>query len=447
MLNRVAHGLDMHDLDMEDPRCLRAVYDAMAYGVVVTDASGAVVDANDAAQRLIGLSLSALRGHPLAEAYRDPVRRDGSMIPLADRPSADGAHAGPIPCGEVVGITALDGRRRWLQVETMPLRDDDRQVRYNVSSLADITAYTQAEQALHASEERFRLLSEHASDLLRIVQGDGTILYASPSHRRILGYAPADLLGRTSFDLVHPADLARMLAEFNAAVERGDAVITSTYRVRHADGSWRVIEVTATNHLADPILRGLVVNGRDITERVAAEEALRRSEDRFRTLAHHDTLTGLPNRVLFQDRLTQALANARGRGQSVALLFLDLDGFKAINDTHGHDAGDLLLRLVAQRLRGCVRDGDTVARLGGDEFTLLLPDIRSGQNAALVARKILDDLTAPVTVAGHSFHVTASIGIGLYPSDGADADALVHNADLAMYRAKGRGKNTVAFFS
>ncbi len=237
-----------------------------------------------------------------------------------------------------------------------------------------------------------------------------------------------------------------MLAEFNAAVERGDAVITSTYKVRHADGSWRVIEVTATDHLADPVLRGPVVNGRDITQRVAAEEALRQSEDRFRTLAHHDTLTGLPNRVLFQDRLAQALIDARGRGQPAALLFLDLDGFKAINDTHGHDAGDLLLRLVAQRLRGCVRDGDTVARLGGDEFTLLLPNIQSAQNAAIVARKILDDLTAPVTVAGHSVQVAASIGIGLYPSDGADASVLLRNADLAMYRAKSGGKNTIAFF-
>ncbi len=446
MLSRVAHGLDMPDLDMEDPRRRRAVYDAMAYGVVITDASGTVVDANDAAQRLVGLSLSALCGHSLAEAYRDPVRRDGSAISLADRPSADAAHTDPIPCCEIVGMTGIDGRRRWLQVETMPLRDDDGQARYSVSSLADITARIQAEQALHTSEELFRLLSEHASDLLRIVQGDGTILYASPSHRRILGYAPADLLGRPSFDFVHPDDLGRMLAEFNAAVERGDAVITSTYRVRYADGSWRVIEVTATDHLADPVLRGLVVNGRDITQRVAAEEALRRSEDRFRTLAHHDTLTGLPNRVLFQDRLARALADARGHEHSAALLFLDLDGFKAINDTHGHDAGDLLLRLVAQRLRGCVRDGDTVARLGGDEFTLLLPDIRSAQNAAVVARKILDDLTAPVTVAGHSVQVTASIGVGLYPSDGADADVLLHNADLAMYRAKSRGKNTIAFF-
>lgn len=185
---------------------------------------------------------------------------------------------------------------------------------YFAGQIQDFSAPKAAEAALRASEQRFRLLSEQASDLVRIVQGDGTILYASPSHQRILGYAPADLVGRASFDFIHPDDLPSMLNEFNAAIFRGDAVITSTYRMRHADGSWRMIEVTATNHLDDPVLRGLIVNGRDVTDRLAMEAALRASERRFRTLIEK-SFDGV------------VLADAEGRAQYVSPSLQRILGF------------------------------------------------------------------------------------------------------------------------
>lgn len=162
--------------------------------------------------------------------------------------------------------------------------------------------------------------------------------------------------------------------------------------------------------------------------------------------AYDDPLTGLPNRKLFLDRLRQAQAHARRHAQLAAVLFLDLDAFKAINDTLGHGVGDQLLRAVAKRLSACVRETDTVARLGGDEFTVVLRDLDTRRDAAIAARKILHAIARPFSVDGHSLHVTASLGISLYPPDGPDDEALVRKADMAMYRAKRAGKNTYRFF-
>ncbi len=173
----------------------------------------------------------------------------------------------------------------------------------------------------------------------------------------------------------------------------------------------------------------------------------KRAEDHLDYLAHHDTLTGLPNRTLFHDRLQQTLAHARRHDHPFAVFFLDLDGFKLINDTLGHDTGDLFLREIARRLTGCTRESDTVARLGGDEFTIILPDVDGAAEATLVARKILDVLATGVEIDGRELSVTTSIGISLYPSCALDMDGLIKSADIAMYRAKEQGKNTLDVFS
>jgi diguanylate cyclase (GGDEF)-like protein len=180
--------------------------------------------------------------------------------------------------------------------------------------------------------------------------------------------------------------------------------------------------------------RGAIGASLDITER-------KRAEEQVRTLAYHDALTTLPNRLLFQDRLSQAVAQTRRQRGGLAVLFLDLDRFKVINDSLGHTVGDRLIREVAQRLRGAVREEDTVARLGGDEFTLLLPDVAKAVPAARVARKVLDVVKAPYVLDGRELYVTASMGISLFPDDGQDAETLVKNADTAMYRAKEQGRD------
>lgn len=176
------------------------------------------------------------------------------------------------------------------------------------------------------------------------------------------------------------------------------------------------------------VLTGMAV-AQDVTEQRQAEEAIRWQ-------AHHDALTGLPNRALLRDRLDQVLAMAERSGEIAGLLFLDLDGFKRVNDTRGHAAGDCLLQCVAARLTDCLRAQDTVARLGGDEFVVLLPGLHAAGDAAAIAGKVAAALAAPVTVEGHALSVTASVGISLFPSDGRDADTLLKNADSAMYRSK-----------
>jgi diguanylate cyclase (GGDEF)-like protein len=212
------------------------------------------------------------------------------------------------------------------------------------------------------------------------------------------------------------------------------------YRYRAKDGRWLWLETIARNLLDEPAVRAIVANYRDVSER-------RRVEEEMKHQALHDTLTGLPNRNLYQDRLGLALAHARRSGRGLAVMFVDLDLFKLINDNLGHIIGDRLLQEVGKRLRECVRTGDTVARVGGDEFTVVVEDLESPEGATAVAEKILEELALPFDIDGHRLHITTSIGISVYPSDSNDADTLTRNADQAMYRAKELGRNSVQLFT
>jgi diguanylate cyclase (GGDEF)-like protein len=173
---------------------------------------------------------------------------------------------------------------------------------------------------------------------------------------------------------------------------------------------------------------------------------LKRAREQERHMANHDALTGLPNRQLFYDRLGQAIVHSHGEEESVAVLFLDLDDFKTLNDSLGHDAGDQLLKTVAERVRGCIRDTDTAARLGGDEFTFILYRVEHPEDPAVVAQAILDAVAEPIVVNAHHLYVTGSIGISVFPEDGSDIETIVRNADMAMYRAKAAGRNTYQFY-
>jgi len=210
-------------------------------------------------------------------------------------------------------------------------------------------------------------------------------------------------------------------------------------RGRRADREWRWLEVWITNLLDDPSVQGIVANQRDITERRAFQEQLTRQ-------AYHDALTGLPNRALFQSRLEVALARAARRHRTIAVLFVDLDRFKVINDSLGHDTGDDLLVAVAARLREAVRDEDTVARLSGDEFTVLLEEVEDEVEAANVAQRIIDDIRQAIDLDGHQVFVGASVGIALSRSGEDRAEDLLRDADLAMYRAKEQGRSRYEIF-
>jgi diguanylate cyclase (GGDEF)-like protein/PAS domain S-box-containing protein len=289
------------------------------------------------------------------------------------------------------------------------------------------------------SEARLQALVEHSTDVVTVIGADQLVTWQAPSLERVLGFHPDVLLGRELTAIVHPGDVPVVERFLEASLARAGSR-TINARFRHADGGWRHVEAVADNRLEDPAVRGVVLNMRDVTERKALEDELRHQ-------AFHDPLTGLANRPLFEDRLSHALAVAHRRRGGFAVLFLDLDDFKTINDSLGHARGDQLLRAVATRLRGILRPSDTAARLGGDEFALLIEsaDGEDERDALAIARRVLDAVARPVSIAGRELRVTASLGVAAWSGAGGVED-LLRNADTAMYAAKADGKASIRMF-
>ncbi|MGO9902727.1 MAG: putative bifunctional diguanylate cyclase/phosphodiesterase [Solirubrobacteraceae bacterium] len=287
------------------------------------------------------------------------------------------------------------------------------------------------------SEQRIRALVERSSDVVTVLGRDLHVRWQAASVERLLGVQPGSLLEAAITSIVHPDD-AELFEDFLLASLEGRGPSTLHARLHHADGGWCEVETVAENRFDDPAVEGLVLNMRDISERKAIEDELRHQ-------AFHDNLTGLANRALFEDRLRHALAgNLRGQC-SLAVLFLDLDDFKTINDSLGHRAGDELLKLVAARIDELVRPTDTAARLGGDEFAVLAAGVTSIDAAREIAERVLQTLSLPFMIDERELNVTASVGIAL--SDGSvHADELLRNADMAMYAAKAGGKNAIHAF-
>jgi diguanylate cyclase (GGDEF)-like protein len=244
------------------------------------------------------------------------------------------------------------------------------------------------------------------------------------------------MLGHSVFEFVIPSD-HDALRRTTVALQSNGGATTFTYRALRKDGSAVWFETTSRALIASDTgeVEEIVSVSRDISER-------RRAEEQIEYQAYHDALTSLPNRLLFRDRLTVALAHAKRMRTPLAVMFLDLDSFKFVNDTLGHSVGDELLKVVASRLTEALREEDTIARMGGDEFTVLLANLSSVDHAPLIAQKLLDAVAQPLRVEGHELFVTTSVGIALYPGDGESAEALLQNADNAMYRAKEAGRNS-----
>ncbi len=295
------------------------------------------------------------------------------------------------------------------------------------------------QEALRRSEERFQSLARNAFDMITVIDAAGVILYDSPAIERVLQYTAEERIGHAGFDYIHPDDRGRARDILARVLETPGVVVQLEVRLKRNDGAWRWMEVGVTNLLGDPSVCGIVANQRDITERRAFQEQLTRQ-------AYHDALTGLPNRALFQSRLEVALARAGRRRRSIAVLFVDLDRFKVINDSLGHETGDDLLVSVADRLREAVRDEDTVARLSGDEFTVLLEEIEDEVEAANVAQRIIDDIRQAIDLNGHQVFIGASVGIALSRNGEDRAEDLLRDADLAMYRAKEQGRSRYEIF-
>ena len=296
---------------------------------------------------------------------------------------------------------------------------------------------------LQESEKRFASLVQNSSDIVNVIEPDTTIRYASPASERVLGAGPETLEGTKLSALIHPDDKTRVLTFLTAMGEEGATGLIE-FRVKHEDGHWLFVESLRTNLLHDPNVKGIVINTRDISERKAFEEQLSHQ-------AFHDNVTGLANRALFRDRVTHALERQGRDAKPIAVLFMDLDDFKTVNDSLGHAAGDQMLAEVGERLKGCLRTADTAARLGGDEFAILLEDGGEGIQAADVADRIMQVLEAPFLLEGKEVFIRASLGIAVAGGDSVHVgeegvEEILRNADVAMYMAKENGKGRYQVF-
>ena len=293
----------------------------------------------------------------------------------------------------------------------------------------DVTEKKMAERALMESEQRYRNLFTQTSSPIVIVDPEGNYIDCNDAALSFFECAREELLKKSVGDFLPPSQKEAVLHNRLQLFKTGGTREVE-YFVR---GKMKYLElaITPTTLKGKAVVFGV---GKDMTE-------YKETEKRLAYMATHDQLTGLPNRVLFNDRLAMEISKARRNDGKLAVMLFDLDHFKDINDTLGHDMGDLLLTHLGDRLKGCLRKSDTVARMGGDEFFLLLPDINSESDVALLAEKILTAIREPFFLKDQQLDVKASLGVSFYPDDGSDPESLIKNADIAMYRAKGAGRD------
>ena len=381
--------------------------------------------ANQGYAEMFGFDQESILGHTVAEVI-------GSEAAQAIQPKVDQVLSDLRSSHYERQIPLSDGSARSIEVHLLPHVDETGLAIGAFVLISDITRHRQSEAASRQSEERLAKFMQASAEGIVFHKG-GFITDINPPVSALLGYRPEQMLGRSTLDFIAPDQRARVTEVITAGQEIGyDSAVL------HADGSTLPVEfIVRTMHYQGETLRMTIV--RDIRDRVEAQA-------RIHHLAHHDALTGLPNRGAFIERANVLLAQAQASGQRPAMLFVDLDHFKRVNDSLGHPAGDKLLQTVAERIIGTVREADLVARFGGDEFVLLMAGAASEAAVAEVAAKLVAAIGAPLRVEGASISVTPSIGVAQFPEHGQSAAELIKHADTAMYRAKARGRAGFEFF-
>ncbi|MEQ2528362.1 PAS domain S-box protein [Bacillaceae bacterium CLA-AA-H227] len=333
-----------------------------------------------------------------------------------------------------------DGSLIFVNTSISTLEDEYGNIDGFAAITRDISKRKKAEQKLRASEEKYRLIAENSSDLIRIVNKSGQVLYASPSHKTLLGFEPEELEGRHFETNIHHEDIKRILNQFEG-MNRNPQPTIMTYKTIHKNGSHIDIEANCSPFLDDKNeLSHYIVVTRDISER-------RQYEKKLRDLAYSDSLTKVRNRRYFHEQLVHTLHESEKNHKQFALLYLDCDRFKWVNDTMGHDIGDELLKQFVTRIKEEIPSPDSIYRLGGDEFAVILSEIESSEYAASIAERIISALQTPWVINEHRFVTTSSIGISMYPDNGLDKHTLISHADQALYQAKQEGRNSYKVYT
>jgi diguanylate cyclase (GGDEF)-like protein/PAS domain S-box-containing protein len=399
--------------------------DVSPVAVVTLDNHHRITDCNPAFERLFGYTLDEIQDRELDDIIADPEIR----------PEAE-ALTRQVQKGETIRSTGVrrgkNGKSVEVEIFGAPVIVAGQQIGV-LGLYNDISERRQALIALTDSEKNFRTLASSTIAAIFIIQ-DGRLKFINPAAENLIGYSAAELIQSDDFSAILTGDsqqLGDIFAQERINIETTPSRFESTISTRAGKVRWVDISLAAIKYNSRP---ALLMTFFDITDR-------KQSEVNLKFLATHDPLTGLPNRVLFQDRLTHALAFARRSLQRVGVMFVDLDGFKQVNDRFGHEKGDQILRELGHRMQICIRSSDTVARLGGDEFTFILEHIDSAESAVLIAEKVLNAIRQPFVLDETTFSISASIGISIYPDDGDDAEELVKLADGLMYHAKRAGKN------
>lgn len=414
----------------------RAVAQTANEAIITADMAGNMVSWNRGAESIFGYSEAEAVGRPLT-MLMPPRYRDSHLAGMA-RMRAGGE---PRIIGK--GAVELEGLRKngsEFSLEISLARWESANRTYFTGIIRDITRRKEAETAVKESESRFRFMLENSPIAARIVDAaTRQVVFANQRYAALINSAPDKVIGvEPEHYYAHPQDYADVLER----IGKGERITNQLLELLiPVDGQavtkWALASYLPLEYQKRPAILGWFY---DITDRKEMEEKVQH-------LAYHDPLTDLPNRVLFSDRLQQAMSIARRKREQLALMFIDLDRFKPINDTLGHNVGDLLLKEVARRIHECLRESDTVARIGGDEFVVLLPAIRAERDAMEVAEKIRHALNQPFDLAGHTgLSISSSTGVAIYPDHGADEKELIKNADDAMYYAKSLGRDNVQLY-
>jgi diguanylate cyclase (GGDEF)-like protein/PAS domain S-box-containing protein len=421
----IAWGMFRYGLFDIAPMAHDVVVDSIDDAIVVLDRQNRIVEYNKAAHRTFGLSQSNI-----GQSAAIVLKGWPELLQLLhlDEPA------------RIEILFEREDSKSYYEASAHTVTDRHKHIIGNVILLHDTTGRKRVEEALRASEEKFRQLIENSHDIIYTLTPEGVFTFVSPAWTTLLGHPVDEVAGHAFQPFVHPDDLAGCMTWLQKVIETGQRQEGVEYRVRHVDGSWRWHTSSAVP-LRDEAgtVVGFEGTARDITER-------RQMQQKLEEMATHDFLTGLPNRVLLLDRFNIAAALAHRNKARLAVMSLDLDKFKTINDTLGHDAGDQVLKAVSTRLTGIIRASDTLARVGGDEFILVMMETKRMEDSTDIARKILAAFKEPWMVDGHELHLSTSIGIAIYPKDAEDMETLTKQSDAAMYYSKGHGRDQFKFF-